>query len=105
MVCRVEVIGGPAAVKNAKRILSALERKVDGETVHPDWAGRMLSEVGYTPVSQRWNPYVFGATSCIKFHGEKLPPLEHQIIKAKKWAERNFRGNCKDIIDKLDKLV
>ena len=107
MVVRVEVIGGPGAVKTAKKILSALERKVDGEMICEDYVPQLLKSLGYKVVERRWNLYQFGATSYVKFHGEKLPPLEHQIIYAAVWVGSRhwYTSEKQKIIAKLSKLV
>jgi len=106
MVVRIEVIGGPVAVKNGKKILSAFERKVDGEKICEDCVPELMKALGYTIVERRWNPYQFGETSYYKFHGEKLPPLEVQLIHAAVWvgSRRWYPREKVKLIAKLGKL-
>ena len=109
MVCRVEVIGGPGAVKNAKKIMSALDYswKKGGEYFVEDYVPRLLKVLGYTVVEQRHGlPFLLGATTYYKLHGENLPSFQEQLIFARIWALTWFRlkSHRESFINKLDKL-
>lgn len=104
MVCRVEVTGGPVAVKNAKSILSVFQWKDDGEMICEDFVPKLLQALGYTVVEQRWNQHVFGATPYVELHGEYLPPLQDQICLTVMWVVARFGSHRSYLREKLDRL-